>query len=211
MMCQVSKLYHAGCDHTIRYRLVNRCSEGFCPDTFSCRVNTNWIIAFRPVYNPRWCYDCHDERIGAIRDSHENDQNEIMEQADGEDWSDEGIERALDRSDEQEAKEIGSFNTALCEVQAREQRDYRERRRQEGAEWDSDAEEAAALNEESDSEDEARPNPETLENERRVPADILDYSSGDESDMEDPSRRFANRGYFSAGGRGERRVFDFDQ
>lgn len=81
----------------------------------------------------------------------------MIGQAGREGWSDERIDDAIEQAEEHEEKYMQSFDDAVREVEAREQREYLEWRRRECGEYDSEAEEQTAMVEESDSDDEARP------------------------------------------------------
>lgn len=118
-------------------------------------------------------------------------------EADREGWSDNSTDVALERSYEQEAKEIQDFVNAVREIEAWEERQYRRRRAQGQVEYDSDADEIAALNEESDSENEGRPPLTTPGNECRGSVYLYDDRSDSDSDSERLSRRFADHCDFS--------------
>lgn len=135
-----------------------------------------------------------------------------MLQAEREGWSDESIDHAMDRSEDKEDRVVQRFVDAVDEVQAREQSEYHEQRRRGGVQYDSDAEEQAALDEESDSDDEARPIHTIRGNERQVFADICEDNSDSDGESEGLPRHFGSRCGLGTQARSRRSVgFDLPQ
>lgn len=135
-MCQVVK-YYFSCTHTDRYRLVNACSFGFCPNARSCIGNNNQIMAYRPVPTSLWCEPCLRRRHQIILAVHRLLMYDVCAQAEREGWSNHSIGQAMRRCREQEDKEIGSFLAAVEEAENRNARLYRVRRGQHYGDSDS--------------------------------------------------------------------------
>ena len=155
----------------------------------SCKAGTNWVLALRPVQDqtcPRYHTDCL-ERIRIVQDAYERRGMNLMITALGEGWSTERIGCAIAQLVQDQRKALAPYETALQEDELRERERGRESRRN-SIDWDSDAAEIAAMDEESDSEDDAGPAAKPTAEQLRIftaaleDSNAFEYSSGDESD-----------------------------
>lgn len=158
---QVIDYYQSGCGCTTRYRLVHRCHEGFCPDSASCRANNNQVIAYRPIFVPRYCRLCEIDRLNLISDVYQIYADEIDPQACRELWPRERRLEAHDRCNQESEKERDRFLDVLSERENQDETRFESWRRQgrpsipfieTESEDLSDEEEQRALEEDSDSE-----------------------------------------------------------
>ncbi len=120
-MCQVIDYFHVHCQHTFRYRLVNRCPTGFSPTAGCCKANENLVIGERPFYRPRWCTGCRDVRARTIQQVYEIYEQEAHAEGERQGWSDQMIRSVVERVRRDRYKEEYNFSLALAEVKDREE------------------------------------------------------------------------------------------
>ena len=140
----------------------------------------NQIVASVPFYNPRWCDDCYNERVNAIREVCNIYIGDIYAQGEREGWGTERIEDAVERCYDQKHKELELFYNAIVEAEERDEMRYRRGLRNEGMD-----EETRASEEVSDDGDEGRECDATRGDELDVAACYGDDSSESESESED--------------------------
>ena len=143
---------------------------GFCPEAASCKANNNQIIAYQPVFIPRYCKPCERTRISAIWEVYQIYASEIDAQACQESWPQERFREALRRNHDAERKEIEGFLQRLEDLEIQDDIRFHSRRRP--GELLSDDEEITA----EDSSEEER--------------QALDEDSASDTPDEEPSRHF---------------------
>ena len=94
----------------------------------------NDIIAFVPFCKPRWCDDCCNERVRAVREVYDIFVGDTYAQGEREGWDEERIEDAVWRCGEQERKELEMFVRCVEEAEERDERRFGRVGRGEGGE-----------------------------------------------------------------------------
>ena len=77
-MCKVIEYYNPQCGHAFRYRLDNRCQDGFSYAARSCKGDGNQVIGYRPFPGHRVCEACKDDALEIPDQSHHLCADEIQ-------------------------------------------------------------------------------------------------------------------------------------